>query len=163
MDAGILKNSSKSGVFQKESARIQKNSVKVARNLGAKGCIPTIEVVHIRILGRQMKKCVPHINLLHNLSMNILQTIFREHYEEIIYTLHLRQVEPENITRLVDCGQPDAGGTLFCCPHCGTFKFVPFHCHSRFCPSCGTLYAQKRTTIFKTHSLQSQALCFYHS
>ena len=78
--------------------------------------------------------------------MNILQTIFREHYEEIIYTLHLRQVEPENITRLVDCGQPDAGGTLFCCPHCGTMKFVPFHCHSRFCPSCGTLYAQKRAT-----------------
>ena len=78
--------------------------------------------------------------------MNILQTIFREHYEEIIYTLHLRQVELENITRLVDCGQPDAGGTLFCCPHCGTMKFVPFHCHSRFCPSCGTLYAQKRAT-----------------
>ncbi|MEY8369308.1 hypothetical protein AALA24_11200 [Anaerovoracaceae bacterium 42-11] len=48
--------------------------------------------------------------------MNILQTIFREYYEEIIYTLHLRQVELETITRLVDCGQPDSGGTLFCSP-----------------------------------------------
>lgn len=78
--------------------------------------------------------------------MNTIQTIFRDHYEEIIYSMHLRQTELDNITRLVECGDPDSGGALYCCPHCGTMKFVPFHCHSRFCPSCGTLYAQKRAT-----------------
>ncbi|MFQ7356039.1 MAG: transposase zinc-binding domain-containing protein [Coprococcus phoceensis] len=30
--------------------------------------------------------------------------------------------------------------------HCGNFKFVPFRCHSRFCPTCGNKYAMERTT-----------------
>ncbi|MDB2142427.1 transposase zinc-binding domain-containing protein, partial [Enterocloster clostridioformis] len=26
-------------------------------------------------------------------------------------------------------------------PHCGNLKFVPFRCHSKFCPSCGAKYS----------------------
>lgn len=33
-----------------------------------------------------------------------------------------------------------------CCPGCGKLKFVAFRCHSRFCPTCGNLYAMQRTT-----------------
>lgn len=78
--------------------------------------------------------------------MNILQEIFRDHYEEIIYTMHPRQTETDNITRLVDCGDPAQGGAMYVCPSCGTQKYVTFRCHSRFCPSCGTLYSRKRAT-----------------
>lgn len=75
---------------------------------------------------------------------NILQDIFRDHYEEIIYTLHPRATEVENIDKMINCGDPSFGGAMYGCPHCGTLKFVPFRCHSRFCPTCGTMYARKR-------------------
>ena len=34
---------------------------------------------------------------------------------------------------------------MYGCPHCGKLKFVPFRCHSRFCPTCGNKYAMDRT------------------
>ncbi len=85
-------------------------------------------------------------SLFHNCCMNILQDIFRDHYEEILYTLHPRPVEVENIDKMINCGDPAYGGAMYACPHCGHLKFVPFRCHSRFCPTCGNLYARKRAT-----------------
>ncbi len=76
--------------------------------------------------------------------MNILQRIFRDHYEEILYELHPRPTEIENIEKMIHCGDPAFGGAMYGCPHCGDLKFVPFRCHSRFCPTCGNLYARKR-------------------
>lgn len=78
--------------------------------------------------------------------MNILQKIFTDHYEEIKYTLHPRDTEIENIDKMIHCGDPSFGGAMYHCPHCGNFKYVPFHCHSRFCPSCGNKYSMERTT-----------------
>ena len=78
--------------------------------------------------------------------MNILQDIFRDHYEIIEYTCHPREVELENINKMIHCGDPSFGGALYCCEKCGHTKFVPFRCHSRFCPTCGVLYSIKRTT-----------------
>ena len=74
---------------------------------------------------------------LHNRLMNILQTIFKDHYEEIIYTLYPRKTEVENIDKMINCGDPSFGGAMYGCPSCGKLKFVPFRCHSRFCPTCG--------------------------
>ena len=76
--------------------------------------------------------------------MNILQEIFTDHWEEILLTLHPRATEIENIDRMINCGNPSYGGTMYACNKCGHMKFVPFRCHSRFCPTCGNLYAQKR-------------------
>ncbi len=75
---------------------------------------------------------------------NILQEIFLDHYEEIIYTMHPRPVEVENIFKMINCGDPAFGGAMYGCPKCGRHHFVPFRCHSRFCPTCGNLYARKR-------------------
>ena len=83
---------------------------------------------------------------VHNSLMNILQKIFIDHYEEIKYTLHPRLTEMENIDKMINCGDPSYGGAMYGCPHCGKLKFVPFRCHSRFCPSCGNKYAMERTT-----------------
>ena len=66
--------------------------------------------------------------------MNILQEIFTDHYEEIKYTLHPRPAEMENIDKMINCGDPSYGGAMYGCIHCGNLKFVPFRCHSRFCP-----------------------------
>ena len=78
--------------------------------------------------------------------MSILQDIFRDHYEEMIYTLHPRQSVIENVDKMTNCGDSPFGGAMYGCPHCGKLKFIPFRCHSRFCPACGNLYAMQRTT-----------------
>ena len=43
----------------------------------------------------------------------------------------------ENVEKMLNCGDPSYGGAMYGCPECGNLKFVPFRCHSRFCPSCG--------------------------
>jgi len=39
------------------------------------------------------------IVFLHNVLMSVLQDIFRDHYEEMIYTLHPRQSVIENVDK----------------------------------------------------------------
>ena len=78
--------------------------------------------------------------------MNVLQQIFTDYYEEIEYILHPRKTEMENIVKMIHCGDPSFGGAMYGCPHCGKLKFVPFRCHSRFCPTCGNKYTMDRTT-----------------
>ncbi len=77
--------------------------------------------------------------------MNILQSIFTDYYEPIIYKLHPRPSVIENVNKMIHCGDPSHGGAMYGCPHCGNLKFVPFRCKSRFCPSCGNKYNQLRS------------------
>ena len=78
--------------------------------------------------------------------MTILQDIFLEHYEEMIYLLHPRDAVIENVNKMIHCGDPSFGGAMYVCPSCKQWKFVPFRCHSRFCPTCGNMYSIERTT-----------------
>jgi Transposase zinc-binding domain len=78
--------------------------------------------------------------------MNKLQKIFNDNYEVIQYSLHPRDVVMENITKMVNCGDPSFGGAMYGCTHCGELKFVPFRCHSKFCPTCGVKYCSDRST-----------------
>lgn len=78
--------------------------------------------------------------------MNTLQEIFTDHYEEMVYTLHPRYAVIENVERMIHCGDPAFGGAMYGCTKCGNLKFVPFRCHSRFCPTCGNKYSMERTT-----------------
>lgn len=78
--------------------------------------------------------------------MNILQKIFTDHYEEMIYILHPRPSVIENVDKMINCGDPSFGGAMYGCPKCGKLKFVPFRCHSRFCPTCGNKYSLERAT-----------------
>ena len=80
------------------------------------------------------------------MKMHILKKIFREHFEEIQYILHPRPVVMENIEKMVNCGDPSYGGAMYGCPCCGALKFVPFRCHSKFCPTCGNKYCIDRST-----------------
>lgn len=75
---------------------------------------------------------------------NILQTIFSDHFEYVQYVIRPGKNVMDNIDRMIHCHDPSFGGAFFGCPHCGNLKFVPFSCKSRFCPSCGNMYNQKR-------------------
>jgi hypothetical protein len=94
--------------------------------------------------------------------MNILQEIFADYYEEIKYTLHPRKCEMENINKMINCGDPSFGGAMYGCTKCGKLKFVPFRCKSRFCPTCGNMYAIDRTTAmsFKVIDVQHRHCVF---
>ena len=93
---------------------------------------------------------------------NILQDIFKDNYERMIYTLHPRKSVIENVDRMINCGDPSFGGAMYGCGKCGTLKFVPFRCHSRFCPTCGTKYSIDRTTSmsFKIINVQHRHCVF---
>ena len=82
--------------------------------------------------------------------------IFKDHYEEMLYILHPRKSVIENVDRMINCGDPSFGGAMYGCAKCGTFKFVPFRCHSRFCPTCGTKYSIDRTTSMSFKIINTQ-------
>ena len=88
--------------------------------------------------------------------MNILQKIFTDHFEEMIYLQHPRDSVIENVEKMINCGNPAFGGAMYTCPCCGIFKFVPFRCHSRFCPTCGNMYSIDRTTSMSFKLLDVQ-------
>ena len=94
--------------------------------------------------------------------MNILQKIFIYHYEEMIYLQHPRDSVIENVEKMIHCGDPSFGGAMYICPDCGEFKFNVFRCHSRFCPTCGNMYAIDRTTAmsFKVIDVQHRHCVF---
>lgn len=68
----------------------------------------------------------------------------------------------ENIDKMINCGDPSFGGAMYACPHYGKLKFVPFRCHSRFCPTCGNKYSMQRTTSmsFKLTNVQHRHCVF---
>lgn len=86
--------------------------------------------------------------------MNILQRIFDDYSEEISYLLHPSNNVMSNIRKMIHCGDPSYGGAMYACPHCGDFKFVPFRCKSRFCPSCGVKYSQQRSASMSFKLIQ---------
>lgn len=94
--------------------------------------------------------------------MNILQKILYDHYEEMLYILHPRQAVIENVDKMLNCGDPSYGGAMYGCSHCGNLKFIPFRCHSRFCPTCGNKYSIDRTTSmsFKIINVQHRHCVF---
>ena len=94
--------------------------------------------------------------------MNILQKIFKDHYEEMLYILHPRHSVIENVDKMINCGDPAFGGAMYGCSKCGNLKFNPFRCHSRFCPTCGNMYSINRTTSmsFKIVNVQHRHCVF---
>lgn len=94
--------------------------------------------------------------------MNILQEIIKDNYEKMLYLLRPRKSVIENVDRMIHCGDPAFGGAMYGCSDCGTLKFVPFRCHSRFCPTCGTKYSIDRTTSmsFKILNVQHRHCVF---
>ena len=47
-----------------------------------------------------------------------------------------------NVIKFLRCGDITFGFSKFLCSHCGNTLFVPFSCKSRFCSSCGKIYAE---------------------
>ena len=57
--------------------------------------------------------------------MNILQSIFTDYYEHIIYELHPCPAVIENVDKMIHCGDPSHGGAMYGCTHCGHLNLFP--------------------------------------
>ena len=57
---------------------------------------------------------------------NVLQDIFKDHYEEMLYILHPRKSVIENVDRMINCGDPSFGGAMYGCSTCGTLNSGTF-------------------------------------
>ena len=55
---------------------------------------------------------------LHNSLMNILQNIFNDLYEEMLYILHPRQAVIDNVDKRINCGAPSFGGAMYAYSKC---------------------------------------------
>lgn len=76
-----------------------------------------------------------------------IKQIFTDNWHRFLVenpSLNIRSVVKEECNKLIHCGDFNAGHALYFCMHCSTFKHVPFRCKSRFCPTCGFLYKNKR-------------------
>jgi len=47
-----------------------------------------------------------------------------------------------NVKRFLECGDPRVGYTSYICLQCREIHKIPFSCKSRFCSSCGKIYAE---------------------
>lgn len=63
-----------------------------------------------------------------------------------LYITHPHKAVIDNVDRMLGCGDPSFGDAMYVCTDCDNLTFVPFRCHSRFCPSCGNMYSIDRTT-----------------
>ena len=64
------------------------------------------------------------VTLVHNSFMNILQNIFKDHYEEMFYILHPRDSVIKNVEKMINCGDPSFGGAIYTCPTCGNMNSI---------------------------------------
>lgn len=73
-----------------------------------------------------------------------IKEILSDHWETFLSKYAVRPVVKAEVLKTIHCGDPNFGCSLYVCPDCGAYKFVPFRCHSRFCNTCGTAYQSDR-------------------
>jgi hypothetical protein len=90
----------------------------------------------------------PQDTALHSLIRNnYLQVFADKEAQGIQFPFHIER----EFGKYLMCGIPSYGMARFCCPCCGTEKFIPFSCKSRtICPSC----TGRRTADTAKHLLE---------
>jgi len=99
--------------------------------------------------------------------MNILQSIFTDYYEPIIYKLHPRPPVIENVNKMIHCGDPSHGGAMYGCPHCGN-KYNQLRSFHMSCKLVSCVHHHCVFTIpeeLRIYFLEDRTLldCLFHS
>ena len=82
------------------------------------------------------------------MSKYTIKEIFINHWDNYLkFFPNVRPVVTKEISKMMNCQNPDLGHALYQCQHCGEFKCVPFTCKSRFCNCCGIKYQQDRANV----------------
>lgn len=97
----------------------------------------------------ELNKVQSSSNCQSTAKIAMFKSIFSDHLQRI-YSLPLRPAVRKNIDRMLSCGDVTKGGIMYACPDCQDYlRFSPFHCGSRFCPSCGNLYNIRRAVAMQ--------------
>ncbi len=74
-----------------------------------------------------------------------IKFIFQEHWQgfKIKYKDIIREIEIEEVEKMLSCKDENRGGFMFYCKPCDRYEFVPFGCNSRLCSSCGKRYTDQ--------------------
>lgn len=79
------------------------------------------------------------------MSKFTIKQIFQDHwYAFLALKPNIRPVVYHEVSKIIDCGNPLNGYSLYRCPDCLKTLIVPFRCKSRFCSSCGRTYQLDR-------------------
>ena len=75
-------------------------------------------------------------------TASTFKQIFRDHWEVFWQRdgHHLRPEVPEVVEKMLGCGDPASGYSIYLCEHCLEEKRVAFSCKSSFCLSCCKVY-----------------------
>ena len=82
-----------------------------------------------------------------------IREILADHWETFVKEYagdKIRPVVHSEVEKVISCGDPAGGFAMYCCPHCGAYKIVPFRCHSRFCNTCGVAYQSQRAEVISS-------------
>ena len=102
-----------------------------------------------------------------NLDLNMqnkirLKDIFNQYWDDFVEyakqnNLKIRDVVFEEVERIMSCGSLSEGYYTYICKDCDKVHYSPFHCHSRFCPSCGI-----KTILVKSKKILKMLVNFKH-
>lgn len=72
------------------------------------------------------------------------------------FPAHIREDILDNVSKFLECGDINVGYTSFICLKCNSIHKTPFSCKSRFCASCGKLYADSWATKVSNEIIDCQ-------
>jgi Putative transposase/Transposase zinc-binding domain len=72
-----------------------------------------------------------------------VKIIFENHWEDYLRTHKVRDVELNEVEKMLSCKGLQRGCFVYCCNNCGKTLVVPFGCNSRLCSCCGKRHTDK--------------------
>ena len=76
-------------------------------------------------------------------SFYSVKLIFQENWEDYLKTHDVRDIEREEVEKMLSCKDNSRGGFWYYCKNCNEYRFVPFGCNSRLCSCCGKRYSDQ--------------------
>lgn len=78
----------------------------------------------------------------------------KDHYEEMLYILHPRRTVVDNVNRMLNCGAPSYGSTMYGCPKVRSPKICTFSLPQSLLPHLWQMYSIHRTTSMSAKLIQ---------
>jgi len=72
-----------------------------------------------------------------------VKLIFKDHWEDYKQTNSPREIELQEVEKMLLCKDGSRGGFWYYCKTCKEYQFVPFGCNSRLCSCCGKRYTDQ--------------------
>jgi hypothetical protein len=92
-----------------------------------------------------------------------VKMIFQDHWNDYESTQDIRQIEKEEVEKMLSCKDESRGCFLCFCRRCNRYVTVPLGCNSRICSSCGKRHtdqwAEKLTNGFLEGVIHRHIVC----